>query len=64
MYVQGTNLAQGTVLFGDCPAQHVSCGPSFCSATPPAGVEAVDVTVTTRGGRSAAGPAGRYVYEP
>lgn len=63
-YVQGTNLAQGTVFFGDRPAEHVSCGPAFCSATPPAGAGTVDVTVTTRGGRSTAVPGGRYVYTP
>ncbi|MFJ2868389.1 IPT/TIG domain-containing protein [Kitasatospora sp. NPDC087314] len=55
VYLQGANLAYGTVAFGGVPAAHVSCGPSFCSATAPAaaGPGPVDVTVTTAGGTSA-----------
>ncbi|MER8104313.1 IPT/TIG domain-containing protein [Kitasatospora sp. NPDC094016] len=55
VYLQGTNLTYGTVAFGGVPAAHVSCGPSFCSATSPAaaGPGPVDVTVTTAGGTSA-----------
>ncbi|MGW7586246.1 IPT/TIG domain-containing protein [Kitasatospora sp. NPDC054768] len=53
--VIGSNLAYGTVAFGGVPATHVSCGPSFCTATAPAGAQpgAVGVTVTTAGGTSA-----------
>ncbi|MEU1289840.1 IPT/TIG domain-containing protein [Kitasatospora sp. NPDC005856] len=53
--VFGSNLTYGTVAFGGVPATHVSCGPSFCSATAPAGTQAgpVGVTVTTAGGTSA-----------
>ncbi|WP_051826243.1 IPT/TIG domain-containing protein [Kitasatospora aureofaciens] len=55
VYVQGTNLTYGSIAFGGVPAAHVSCGPSFCSATAPAGAAPgpVDVTVTTAGGTSA-----------
>ncbi|MFJ3219831.1 IPT/TIG domain-containing protein [Kitasatospora sp. NPDC086801] len=55
VYLQGANLTYGTVAFGGVPAAHVSCGPSFCSATAPAaaGPGPVDVTVTTAGGTSA-----------
>ncbi|MFE6055818.1 IPT/TIG domain-containing protein [Kitasatospora sp. NPDC056446] len=55
VYVLGGNLAAGTVAFGGVPAAHVSCGPSFCSATAPAGSQSgpVGVTVTTAGGTSA-----------
>ncbi|MEV7601962.1 IPT/TIG domain-containing protein [Kitasatospora sp. NPDC089797] len=55
VYLQGSNLTAGSITFGGVPAAHVSCGPSFCSATSPAGTAAgpVDVTVTTAGGTSA-----------
>ncbi|MFF0415831.1 IPT/TIG domain-containing protein [Kitasatospora sp. NPDC004745] len=55
VYLQGSNLTYGTVAFGGVPAAHVSCGPSFCSATAPAaaGPGPVGVTVTTAGGTSA-----------
>ncbi|MBP0454452.1 IPT/TIG domain-containing protein [Kitasatospora sp. RG8] len=62
LYVQGSNLTSGTVAFGGVPAGHVSCGPTFCSATAPAGTGTVDVTVTTAGGTSAVGTADRYTY--
>ncbi|MFF4384196.1 IPT/TIG domain-containing protein [Kitasatospora sp. NPDC001547] len=53
--VIGSNLTYGTVAFGGVPATHVSCGPSFCTATAPAGDQPgpVGVTVTTAGGTSA-----------
>ncbi|MFF7995347.1 IPT/TIG domain-containing protein [Kitasatospora xanthocidica] len=53
--VIGGNLTYGTVAFGGVPATHVSCGPSFCTATAPAGAQSgpVNVTVTTAGGTSA-----------
>ncbi|MFI8461080.1 IPT/TIG domain-containing protein [Kitasatospora sp. NPDC085464] len=53
--VIGSNLTYGTVAFGGMPATHVSCGPSFCTATAPAGSlpGAANVTVTTAGGTSA-----------
>ncbi|MGW1178942.1 IPT/TIG domain-containing protein [Kitasatospora sp. NPDC002543] len=53
--VSGSNLTYGTVAFGGVPATHVSCGPSYCTATAPAGAQPgpVDVTVTTAGGTSA-----------
>ncbi|GAB7187571.1 IPT/TIG domain-containing protein [Kitasatospora sp. Ki12] len=53
--VIGSNLTYGTVAFGGVPAAHVSCGPSFCTATAPAGAQPgpVNVTVTTAGGTSA-----------
>ncbi|MBO1417203.1 IPT/TIG domain-containing protein [Streptomyces sp. FH025] len=56
VYLQGSNLTYGSVTFGGVPAAHVSCGPSFCSATAPAAATPgpVDVTVTTAGGTSAA----------
>ncbi|MFJ8627741.1 IPT/TIG domain-containing protein [Kitasatospora sp. NPDC093550] len=52
--VIGSNLTYGTVAFGGVPATHVSCGPSFCTATAPAGTQPgpVNVTVTTAGGTS------------
>ncbi|MFD8704972.1 IPT/TIG domain-containing protein [Kitasatospora sp. NPDC059648] len=55
VYVQGSNLTYGSIAFGGVPAAHVSCGPSFCSATAPAGAAPgpVDVTVTAAGGTSA-----------
>ncbi|MFE3876453.1 IPT/TIG domain-containing protein [Kitasatospora sp. NPDC059146] len=55
VYLQGTNLTYGSITFGGVPAAHVSCGPSFCSATSPAGAAAgpVDVVLTTAGGTSA-----------
>ncbi|MET8627797.1 IPT/TIG domain-containing protein [Kitasatospora sp. NPDC004669] len=55
VYVQGNNLTYGSIAFGGVPAAHVSCGPSFCSATAPAAAQPgpVDVTVTTAGGTSA-----------
>ncbi|MEU6239441.1 IPT/TIG domain-containing protein [Kitasatospora sp. NPDC047058] len=62
LYVQGTNLTYGTVTFGGVPATHVSCGPTFCSATAPAGTGTVDVTVTTAGGTSAPVTADRFTY--
>ncbi|MFD9688659.1 IPT/TIG domain-containing protein [Kitasatospora sp. NPDC059088] len=40
VYLQGTNLTYGSITFGGVPAAHVSCGPSFCSATSPAGAAA------------------------
>ncbi|MFG2846242.1 IPT/TIG domain-containing protein [Kitasatospora sp. NPDC048296] len=54
VYLQGSNLSYGSVAFGGVPAAHVSCGPSFCSATAPAaaGPGPVNVTVTTAGGTS------------
>ncbi|MFE5584849.1 hypothetical protein [Kitasatospora sp. NPDC056531] len=36
VYVQGSNLAYGSIAFGGVPAAHVPCGPPFCSATAPA----------------------------
>ncbi|MFF2045231.1 IPT/TIG domain-containing protein [Kitasatospora sp. NPDC058170] len=62
IYVQGSNLAYGTVRFGGVPATRFSCGASLCSATAPAGTGVVDVTVTTAGGTSATGTADRYTY--
>lgn len=62
LYVRGTNLTYGTVTFGGVPATHVSCGPTFCSVTAPAGTGVVDVTVTTAGGTSAVSAADRYTY--
>ncbi|MFE4974632.1 IPT/TIG domain-containing protein [Kitasatospora sp. NPDC056651] len=55
VYVFGSNLTYGTVAFGGVPATHVSCGPTACSATAPAGTQPgpVDLTVTTAGGTSA-----------
>ncbi|MFJ9447530.1 IPT/TIG domain-containing protein [Kitasatospora sp. NPDC101235] len=52
--VLGSNLTYGTVAFGGVPATHISCGPSFCTATAPASAQPgpVDVTVTTAGGTS------------
>ncbi|MER7847919.1 IPT/TIG domain-containing protein [Kitasatospora sp. NPDC096077] len=53
--IPGTDLTGGSVLFGGVPADHVSCGPKFCSAFPPPAAQPgpVDVTVTTAGGTSA-----------
>ena len=62
-YVLGSNLAGGTVSFGDTPGRNTSCGPSFCSTTSPPGTGTVDVTVTTASGTSALGPADRFTYE-
>ncbi|MEU1507309.1 IPT/TIG domain-containing protein [Kitasatospora sp. NPDC005748] len=62
IYVRGSGLAAGTVLFGGVPATLHSCGPTLCSATAPAGTGVVDVTVTTAGGTSAPVAAGRYTY--
>lgn len=62
IYVQGTNLASGTVSFGGVPATRSSCGASLCSATAPAGTGVVDVTVTTAGGTSAVVAADRFTY--
>ncbi|MFJ9953534.1 IPT/TIG domain-containing protein [Kitasatospora sp. NPDC091207] len=62
VYVQGSGLASGTVLFGGVPATRHSCGPTVCSATAPAGTGVVDVTVTTAGGTSATGAGDRYTY--
>ncbi|MFI6445850.1 IPT/TIG domain-containing protein [Kitasatospora sp. NPDC050543] len=60
--VQGAALTHGSVAFGGVPAAHVSCGPTFCTATAPAGTGVVDVTVTTAGGTSATAAADRYTY--
>ncbi|MBD0669265.1 IPT/TIG domain-containing protein [Streptomyces sp. CBMA156] len=53
--VFGSNLTYGTVAFGGVPATHVSCGPTACTATAPAGAQPgpVGITVTTAGGTSA-----------
>ncbi|WP_327683258.1 IPT/TIG domain-containing protein [Kitasatospora sp. NBC_00458] len=64
IYVQGSNLANGTVSFGGVPATRYSCGPALCSATAPAGSGVVDVTVTTAGGASAPVVADRFTYTP
>ncbi|MFF2548593.1 IPT/TIG domain-containing protein [Kitasatospora sp. NPDC058063] len=55
VYLFGSNLTYGSVAFGGVPATHVSCGPTACTATAPAGAQpgAVGVTVTTAGGTSA-----------
>ncbi|GAA0641046.1 hypothetical protein GCM10010174_74320 [Kutzneria viridogrisea] len=64
VYVLGSNLAGGSVRFGGLPAAHVSCGTGFCSATSPAGVGAVHVTVSTAGGTSASTGSDLYSYTP
>ncbi|MEV0536593.1 IPT/TIG domain-containing protein [Kitasatospora sp. NPDC050463] len=62
IYVQGSGLTAGAVLFGGVPATRYSCGPTLCSATAPAGTGVVDVTVTTPGGTSATVAGDRYTY--
>lgn len=61
--VIGSNLSGGSILFGGTPATHVSCGPSFCTSTSPAGTGTVDVTVTTAGGTSATSSADQFAYD-
>ncbi|THA32840.1 IPT/TIG domain-containing protein [Streptomyces sp. A1547] len=61
----GTNLTGATLAFGPGnPATDVTCTPSSCTATAPAGTGTVDVRATTPGGTSAASPAARYIYLP
>jgi uncharacterized repeat protein (TIGR01451 family) len=63
--VTGTDLADATaVTFGaGHPATAVSCGPTSCTATAPAGLAGtVDVQVTTPGGTSPVTAADRYTY--
>jgi uncharacterized repeat protein (TIGR01451 family) len=64
--VTGTELAGATaVTFGaGSPATAVSCAPTSCTVTAPAGVAGtVDVRVTTSGGTSPVTPADRYTYD-
>ncbi|MEU9046241.1 MULTISPECIES: IPT/TIG domain-containing protein [unclassified Kitasatospora] len=53
--IAGTDLTYGSVRFGGVPADHVSCGPKFCTAYAPAASHSgpVGLTVTTAGGTSA-----------
>ena len=63
--ITGTNLSGTTAItFGtDGPATAVSCTPTSCTATAPAGAAGtVDVTVTGPGGTSATSPADQYTY--
>ncbi|MFD7260479.1 IPT/TIG domain-containing protein [Streptomyces sp. NPDC059874] len=63
--VTGTNLAGAAITFGaGNPATGVSCTPTSCTATAPAGTGTVDVQATTPGGTSAASPTDRYTYIP
>ena len=61
--IQGTALSGGSVDFGSTPATGVTCGPSSCTATAPAGSGTVDVTVTTTAGTSATTSADHFSYE-
>jgi streptogramin lyase len=64
--VTGTNLANGTVMFGGAAAIQSNCGASSCVAEAPAGAvgAVVDVTVKTLGGTSPVSPADRFAYLP
>lgn len=63
--VTGTNLADGTVIFGTVPAAESSCGADSCVTSAPAGaVGTVNVTVTTVGGTSPVSPGARFAYLP
>jgi sugar lactone lactonase YvrE len=62
--ITGTNLSGGSVSFSSTAATGVSCGPSSCSATSPAGSGTVNVTVTTTGGTSATSTADQFTYQP
>ncbi|MGF1428200.1 IPT/TIG domain-containing protein [Kitasatospora sp. LaBMicrA B282] len=58
----GGNLLNGQVSFGGVPATDVSCGPTLCSVTAPAGSGTVDVSITTPGGSTAITPTDQYTY--
>ncbi|MFK0046086.1 IPT/TIG domain-containing protein [Streptomyces sp. NPDC090741] len=63
--VTGTDLAGAVITFGaGNPATGVSCTPTSCTATAPAGTGTVDVQATTPAGTSATSPAVRYSYLP
>ncbi|MGT2532266.1 IPT/TIG domain-containing protein [Streptomyces nojiriensis] len=63
--VTGTNLAGAVITFGaGDPATGVTCTPTSCTATAPAGTGTVDVRATTPGGTSAPSAAARFTYIP
>jgi len=61
--ITGANFTGATeVDFGGMPADFVVDGDTSITAVSPAGAGAVDVTVTTDGGTSAAGPDDQFTY--
>ncbi|MFE2166835.1 IPT/TIG domain-containing protein [Streptomyces sp. NPDC059447] len=63
--VTGTNLAGAAITFGaGNPATGVTCTPTSCTATAPAGSGTVDVQATTPSGTSAPTAADRFTYIP
>ena len=60
--ITGSNLSGGSVAFGTAAATGVSCGPTLCTATSPAGTGTVNVIVTTASGTSNTSAADQFTY--